>query len=285
MQTIEYLTGPSAALFWPGVIVGIGIAVMCAPLSVLVVLKRLSFIGQGVSHAALGGFGVAAFLGLAAGPAQFAVVLGFCVLAALGIGWLGERKTTRTDTAIGIVLVASMSLGVILLQLKKETAAWESLLFGSIWSVSSLDAAIGWVAAGVVLGVLWWNRRPMIFWAFDAPVSQAFGVRNGAMKYALMALLALAVVTAMKLAGVVLATALLVLPGAAALQISDRLMRVMMLSSVVALLGVLGGLVVCFELDLPPGPCIVLVLVVLFGVARVVGGWGKAGQSADAAPA
>lgn len=285
MQTIEYLTGPSASIFWPGVIVGIGIAMMCAPLSVLVVLKRFSFIGQGVSHAALGGFGIAAVLGIASGPGQFAVVLGFCMLAALGIGWLGERKTTRTDTAIGIVLVASMAFGVILLHLTKETAAWESLLFGSIWSVSALDAAIGWVATGIILGILWWIRRPMIFWAFDAPVSQAFGVRNGAMKYALLALLALAVVTAMKLAGVVLATALLVLPGAAALQISDRLMRVMILSGVFALLGVLGGLVACFELDLPPGPCIVLVLTVQFGVARAAGAAGRADRSAVASAA
>ncbi|HRJ50529.1 MAG TPA: metal ABC transporter permease, partial [Phycisphaerales bacterium] len=93
MKTIEYLSSPELArLFIPGVCTGFAMAVMCACLSVLVVLKKFSFIGQGISHAAFGGMGIAAVLGIGAGAAgasgalgQFSVVVAFCLAAALVI--------------------------------------------------------------------------------------------------------------------------------------------------------------------------------------------------------
>ncbi len=124
MNTWTFLTGESAALFWPPIIAGLAVAAMCAFLSVLVVLKRLSFIGQGISHAAFGGIGVAAMLGLLSGTGagnglslgQFCVVLTFCLASAILIGHLSRKSTTHADTAIGIILVASMALGAILLK-------------------------------------------------------------------------------------------------------------------------------------------------------------------------
>src|SRR5258706_231977 len=96
MKTIQYLTDPLyASLYWPGVIAGLAMAIICALLSVLVVLKRLAFIGQGISHAAFGGIGLAAIMGLTAavgkdapmhGVPQFGIVLLFCLGAALLIG-------------------------------------------------------------------------------------------------------------------------------------------------------------------------------------------------------
>src|SRR6185436_17351355 len=122
-----------ASLYWPGVIAGLAMALMCSVLSVLVVLKRLAFIGQGISHAAFGGIGLAAVLGLTAavgkaapmhGVPQFAIVLVFCLGAALLIGLISQRGNgeagTHADTAIGIVLVGSMALGAILLKAAKN---------------------------------------------------------------------------------------------------------------------------------------------------------------------
>jgi zinc transport system permease protein len=289
MNTIEWLTDPAVrGLYWPGVIAGLAIAILCAVLSVLVVLKRLAFIGQGVSHAAFGGIGVAAVLGLVGQSAaevsglaalgQFAVVVLFCLGSALLIAWLSEKGKTEADTVIGIILVGSMAAGAILIQIASRSGrsgnvAWESLLFGSILNVSLADAVVGWCVALVVLGLLWWTRRRMIFWAFDEPVAIASGVRGRAMRTMLMTLLALATVTAMKLAGVVLATALLVLPGATALLLSARLSRVFALALLAGLVGVGAGLVVSFELDWPTGPCIVGVLCGLFALARTAGGF------------
>lgn len=303
LRTFEYLTSPELApLYWPGVVTGLAIAVLCSALSVIVVLKRMAFIGQGISHAAFGGVGVAAALGLAAGGVGSAgvsggggtsigyllVVLAFCLAAGLGIGWLSGGSNggggsgssggkTQADTAIGIVLVASMALGAVLLQYaysrgRGAGVAWESLLFGSITDVAWGDAAIAWVVAGAVVVTLAATRRSMLFWAFDEPGSEAFGVPAGRMRLLLLLMLAVATVTAMRLAGVVLATAMLVLPGAAALQLSRRLGSVMAWSVVIAVAGVLGGLVLSFEADKPTGACVVLVLSAVFGAA-----WGRNG--------
>ncbi len=276
MKTWEYLTNPDLApLFWPPVVTALAIAALCSCVSVLVVLKRLAFIGQGISHAALGGIGVAVALGfvgagLAQATGQFVVVLAFCLGAGLLIGAMSERGKTEADTAIGVVLVASMSLGAILLhRYSRATVSWESFLFGSINDVGWNEAGVAWVIAALTLVVLWWVRRGLIYWAFDPQVAVAAGVRGGAMKVLLMVVLALATVVTMKLAGVVLATTMLVLPGAAALRVSNRWRTVLVLAMVFGLVGVLGGLVVSFELDWLPGASIVAVLSVLFGVCWV----------------
>lgn len=287
MRTIEYLFGPSAPMFWPGVLAGAAIALQGAALSVLVVLKRMAFIGQGVSHAAFGGIGLAAALGLAAG-AWYPVVAAFCVATALGVAWATGRRSSRSDEMIGLFLVGSMALGALLLTLHvrsspggRTTPGWDSILFGSIFAVQRGDAAIAWGSAAATIGAMFVWRRRLVFWAFDEQAAEAFGAPTRAMQALLLTLLALAVVTAMKLAGVVLATALLVAPGAAALRLSARLGPVFAWSCGIALLGMGAGLGASFEMDLPPGACVVGALIVLYALACVVG----AARRAPAGPA
>lgn len=231
------------------------------------------------------GFGGAA-AGAASGAAfsaQLGIVFLFCLFAALQIGFLtsgdsgrrGGRGRAQADTAIGIVLVASMGLGSLLLHIAEKqqrvaTVSWESLLFGSIVSVSEADAWAAGVVALLIVGALFLVRRPLTFWAFDEPAAAAFGVNAGLMRLVLLVMLALATVTAMKLAGVVLATAMLVLPAAAAVQFSQRAGTVTLMSVLFALLAVACGMVLSFELDWPTGASIVLVLAALFGI-----GWAK----------
>lgn len=282
MKTIDYLTGPSAELFRPAVIAGVAIALQGAALSVPVVLRRLAFIGQGVSHAAFGGVGLAVVLGLMApgtGNAigALALVGAFCVATAIGIAWLSDRAGAREDTVIGVFLVGSMALGALLLHWNRRAGAGggaggaasatppvDDLLFGSIFAVRAADARAAAGITAAILLALWWFRRPMLFWAFDEPAAEAFGVRTRAMKLLLLTLLGVSIVTAMKLAGVVLATALLVLPAATALRLSRRLWAVFALAAAVSLAGMLGGLVLSFEADLPPGPAVVASLCALF---------------------
>lgn len=284
MKTIEYLTNPLySELFWPGVLAGIAMALLAAGLSVFVVVKRLSFIGQGISHAAFGGAGLAAIMGLSGvflkgalqpapfyGIPQFLVIALFCLAAGLLVGVLADKEATREDAAIGIILVASMALGAILLKIAPPGPTWESLLFGSLFDIKPQDVMIAWALAGVVLIMLWLGRRSLIFWGFDESASPAFGVSPRAMKFMLLSLLAVTTVASMRLAGVVLATAILVLPGAIALQVSTRLVPVFAISFASALLGVLAGLVLCFELNWSPGPAIVVVLTAAFLCAKGV---------------
>ena len=285
MRLLEYLIDPTLrGLALPALIAAMGVAVLNAPLSVAVVLKRLAFIGQGVSHAAFGGVGVALVLGLfaggSAGPLGMLVVAAFCVLAALGIAWLSERRGGRADTAIGIVLAVAMALGFVLHRIAAERAAsaglpappgLEAVLFGSVLGVGYADAALAWIVAiGSVL-LLIHERRRLVFWAFDDRGARAFGVSGKREQSLLLVLVALSIVVSVTLAGVVLATALLVIPGATALRLSKRLWPVLVWSLVVAVLGTLGGLILAFELDLQPGPAIVGVLAALYALAMGFG--------------
>lgn len=285
VRTVDYLFGSpeTAALFWPAVGVGVLVALLCAVLSPVVVLRRMSFIGQGVSHAAFAGVGLAMALGLGAGQAGdwrvLAVVAVACVGAALGIASLSDRKGVNADTAIGIVLVTAMALGFVLIQhaagamrARGQTPGFgvESVLFGSVLAVRWSDVAIAGVVVAGELAVLWWCRRGLLFWAFDEVGAASCGVRVGGARTLLLVLLALAIVVTTRLAGVVLATALLVLPGATALRCSARWWPVVGLSAAVGVLGLVVGLVVSFELDWPPGPAIVLVQVGAYALVRAI---------------
>ncbi|MDX2114407.1 MAG: metal ABC transporter permease [Planctomycetota bacterium] len=290
MRTIEYLSGPDALLFVPAIAAGVAIALVCGVLSVFVVLRRLAFIGHGVSHAAFGGVGLAAALGLtgmaASSAAGYLAVVGaFCIAAALVIAYVSAKAKLREDTVIGVALVASLAMGALLLHQRARSGgggvvSLEGSLFGSMLAVGWTDALAAWAAAVLVLAVLWVVRRPLVFWTFDEPAAAAFGVDTMRMRLLLMGLLGVSIVVAMKLAGVVLATALLILPGATALRLSASLGRVIAVSALASVLGVLGGLVLSFELDWPTGPSVVVALIALMIGAmvarRLSGGAGPA---------
>lgn len=277
MKLLEWLSGPDHVLIVPALVAALAIAVQAGALSALVVLKRLAFIGQGVSHAAFGGVGLAAVLGLTTGGGltslgYFGFIGLFCIATALGIAWVSDRRGLREDTVIGIFLVASMAMGFLLLHLHARRnpgdrqPSVETWLFGSLLEVGRPDAIAACIVGAGLLGALWVLRRPMLFWAFDEQAARASGVRVGLMRSALMAMLAVSIVVSMKLAGAVLATALPVLPGAIALRLSSRMGPVMAISMGSALVGVLAGFIVSFETDWPTGSCLVGVLVVMFAL-------------------
>ncbi len=288
MRTIEYLFDPTlAGLFWPGVIAALLVAVMGAVLSPLVVLKRMSFVGQGVSHAAFGGVGLVLFIAALAGVGGWgtgrqSLVAVFAVGSGLAIALLSRRG--ETDAAIGIVLAVCMAVGFALYRLAAgelrsrglpPPPGIEDVLFGSVLSVGWADVWATGAVTAVVLGCLWWSRRPMLAWAFDGATAGSLGINGDRMRAVLLVLLSLAVVATMQVAGVVLATAMLVLPGVIGLAVSARLRTVVVVSLVAALVGVVGGLVASFELGkngIQTGPAIVLVLAVVFAVVRAVAG-------------
>jgi ABC-type Mn2+/Zn2+ transport system permease subunit len=282
MNTLRYLT-EQPDLVWPPLVTAIALGLLGGILSPLVALKRLAFVGQGISHAAFGGIGLVAILGLSASAAgSFGMIFAFCMGAALLIGLLagrgGEgRGATGPDTAIGIVLVGSMALGAVLMHIASRNPnlprapSWESALFGSVIAVGWPEAMVACAVTVVVAVAMWAARRPLVFWAFDEPSARAGGAPVVLMQVVALTLLCLGVVTVMKLAGVVLATAALVLPGASALRLSSRWVVVMALSVVLSAAGMVAGLALSFELDWPPGACLVLALVGIYGGSFVVG--------------
>jgi ABC-type Mn2+/Zn2+ transport system permease subunit len=270
----------------PAILAALVISIMGGALSIFVVLKRLAFIGQGISHAAFGGVGIALVLGVHGATTlgtigQLSIVVAFSIAAALWIAALSRSHHGRIDTAIGVVLSASMALGFVLFTVAESKHAHddhghameghqdqhhliEDILFGNILDTTWTKAAIAITIAAVILLITWLNRRRFIFWAFDEPVVDAFGLSAVRTTNSFLVLLALAVVMAMQIAGVVLAAAMLVLPGAAALNLTTKLKPAFIFSICIAVIGASLGFIVGLNSGYPIGPSIVLTQSILY---------------------
>jgi zinc transport system permease protein len=240
---------------------GVLVVVMLSVLSFFVVLKRISFMGAGISHSALGGVALGAVLGI--NVTLSASV--FCAGIALLIGLIARRGRVREDAAIGITFSGTMALGVTLIALSESyTSGLFSYLFGSILSVTTADIlVIAVYCVGVVL-IVAALFKPLLYASFDRDVARTTGLPVGALHYLLLVLIALAVVASIKLVGIVLVSALLVLPAATAAQVT-RTYRSMLAASVISgLVSLLAGLVLSYRFDLPSGATIVLCSCILF---------------------
>jgi zinc transport system permease protein len=279
-------------VFRDALIVGIALGTVCSLLSVVVVLKRMAFIGEGIAHAGFGGMGTALVVGATGSVGGLGtwqsdlIVLAFCMATAFAIGALSRRRHVEADSAIGILLVASMAWGVLLIDLypRLQQADWyvrlfgagrpapnvESLLFGSLTNVGPYDVWLALGAGAAILLVLAALAKEIVFYTFEETVSQVFGVRTRMIHYLILALLSVAIVLTVRLAGIVLVSALLVIPGATANLLSRRLGRVLLYSWLVGMIGVVGGLALSSEVGtISTGPCIAAVLCALFGAALI----------------
>ena len=280
-------------LFRDALIAGAALATACSLLSVIVVAKRMAFIGEGIAHAGFGGLGTALFFGLTAGGLNAGgtwqtdlVVLAFCLVTAFAIGALSRRRQVEPDSAIGILLVAAMAWGVLMTDLHRicQNRIWyihlfgpprqaintEALLFGSLTNVGPHDVWLAVGAAALVVGLFAALFKEIVFYAFEETVSRVFGVRTRLIHYLILTLLSVTIVLTVRLAGIVLVSALLIVPGATASLLSRRLGRVLLYSWLVGMIGVVGGLILSLEIgNLSTGPCIVAVVLRLFGLALV----------------
>lgn len=244
---------------------GLAIAALCSVLSVFVVLRRMAFIGQGISHAAFGGAGLALLLGLTLPAARNpllrdAIIAFFCVGTALLIGWIARQQRIGEDSAIGICLAAAMAVGVILLDIRSAifqqmvdagqlaagslgyTPSFHDLLFGNILSIPRQEAWLSWMIALLLLAIILASYKELVFFAFDPEAAAAFGVRTNLLYYGLLTVLGITIVLAMRLLGVILATAMLILPGVAARFWSRRIGPLTAVAVICGLASVLVGL-------------------------------------------
>jgi zinc transport system permease protein len=250
-----------AAFMQRALVAGILVSLLLSILGFFVVLRRMSFMGVGIEHAAFGGVGLGAFLNI---PIFLSAAL-FSIAAGLGIGAVTRRGLVREDTSIGIFSAAGMALGVLFLGLKRGYAADAiSYLFGSILAVTALDL---WLIAGVTLAVailIVLFFKELLATSFDSELARASGIPEGFLYYLLLGMISLGIVAAIKIVGVILVSALLVLPAATARQWSLNYRTVLGLSVVFGLVSAAGGLAVSYWLDIPSGATIVLLATLFF---------------------
>ncbi len=229
-------------------------------LGVFVVQRRLSFLGAGLAHAAFGGVA----LGLLLQTEPLWVAVPFTVAVALGINWIRLSTGLAGDTAIGIVFAVAVALGVIFLSLRESyTADAFTYLFGSILAVTASDL---WITLAVVAVAAasypMWNR-----WAyatFDAELARADGLTIERDDYVLSVLLAVTVVIAVKVVGILLVAAFLVIPAASARLVSGTFARMTLVSVAVGMSSAVGGLFLSYWMDVPSGATIILVQTAVF---------------------
>lgn len=256
-------------------VTGTLLAVTCAVLAFFVVLRRMAFVGVGLSHAALGGVALGVLAGLP--PLLSAAV--FTTGVAWVVGWLGGRGEVHEDTAIGVFFPAAMALGVILMSL--SPAYRQDLLgylFGNILSVAPGEVLPLAVLAVGTLGLLGFWFKELLFLGVDEDAARAAGIRVGPLRYLLLTLLAVTIVAATRLVGIVLVSAFLVIPAATGQALARTLRGMLALSVASAVASVLGGLWVSWTWDLPSGASIVMLSAALFFLAVAAGRVRRAGS-------
>lgn len=250
------------------VVAGLLIAVVSAVLGVFVVQRRLSFLGDGLAHAAFGGVALGSLLGLYQ-PLWIALI--FTLIVALGIAWVRDHTGLSSDTAIGIFFAVSVSLGVIFVSKTEgyQVDAWH-LLFGSILGVGKEELTLIAVLTPLSLLLLgaMWNKLAYI--TFDQELAAADGLHTRYLEYLLFALAAVIIVVSVRVIGAILIAAYLVIPAATARLLSRSLLQMTLWSVALGVLGTLIGLGLSYWFNVPSGSAIILSQAGFFIVAALL---------------
>jgi len=265
MTLLELLAQPfvQRALL-AAVLLGIG----CGVLSFFVVQRKLAFMGHGVAHSMVAGVGIGVLLGW---PVLWPAMM-VAVLVSVGVAWIARREQVSEDSAIGIALSGALAFGLVLVSLKQGYITnLEAYLFGSLLAVQPAEliglALLAVVACSVVL--LFW--RILLQFTLSPESAAIAGYPAETIRYGLLLMLALTVAVAMKIVGILLVGAFLVIPAASAGFWSARASRVVMLSVVFALVASLGGMAFSIAFNTPASAAIVLALLGLFLFGRLAG--------------
>ena len=246
---------------------GVLVSIACGIIGTLVVLNRIVFISGGVAHAAYGGVGIAYFLG--ADPVLGAV--GFSLLSSLAMGLVHRKEGQRADTIIGVMWAIGMAIGIIFLSLSPGYKAdLMSYLFGSILAVSTMDL---WLMAGIALLSLVFMLlfyRQLLALSFDQTFATVRNVPVGPLYLAMITLIGLTVVIAMRVVGLIMVIALLTIPPAIANLYLKDMRAIMALSAALSMLFCTVGLIISYVLNFPSGAVIILVAGLAYVLAALI---------------
>jgi len=246
------------------------VAVTCAALGMFLVLRKMSLIGDGLSHVSFGAIAFGLFLGVY----PFYVAIPLVMLGSLLILKISEKSKVYGDAAIGIVSAVGIAGGVMLASLSKGfNVDLFSYLFGNILAISTTEVIMSVVLSFLVLAVIYIFYWDLFSATFDEEYAKTTGIKTNRINIILTLLTAVTVVLSVKMVGVMLVSALLILPAVTALQISKGFKTAIFAAAIFSLVSVIIGITLSFFLDLPTGATIVLVNAFFFGVARIYGAY------------
>lgn len=251
-------------LFWPALAGGLLVALLAGPLGSLLVWRRLAWFGDSLAHAALLGIGLSLLFSI---PGSLGIAA-VCLLVAALLAFLLRHPELASDTLLTILSTTSLSLGLIAISLSEVRVDLMAYLFGDLLSMEASDLPWLLAASTLVLGLLGWQWRSLVQAAINEEMAAVDGVPVQRLRLLLLVLLALVVTAAMKVVGVLLITALLVIPAAAARHLARTPEQMAVLASLAGMLAVCAGLGSSLQWDLPLGPAIVVAAAALFLLSR-----------------
>ena len=244
---------------------GLCVAAVAGPLGCFVVWRRMAYFGDTLAHSALLGIALGLILEV---NLQLAVVTASCLLALL-LGLMERQQRLATDTLLGILAHSALAFGLVVISFSQVPVDLMAYLFGDLLTVSSSELAwIAGCAALVLAGLaLIWN--PLLSITLHEELARVDGLAVERYRLCLLVLVALLVAISMKVVGVLLITALLIIPPACARGLSRSPESMALLASVVGAVAVIGGMAASFFWNTPTGPSIVVCAALLFVISQL----------------
>jgi manganese/iron transport system permease protein/iron/zinc/copper transport system permease protein len=250
------------AFFQRGVVVATLAGGLCGLVGVYVVLRSMSYIGHGLSHAVFGGAAISAVMGVS----YFVGAGVWGVLAALTIGRVSGKRVIGADAAIGVITTASFAVGLAIQSRSGSVSrSLDTVLFGNVLGVFDRDVVAIVTVGAVVVGLVVAFRRELAFVTFDPDVAAVSGVRVGHVDALLMVVLSATVLVSVRVIGALLISAMLVLPAGTARLLTNSIGRMLWLSPALGAVFGLVGMYVSWYADVPSGAVITLVGTAVFG--------------------
>jgi ABC-type Mn2+/Zn2+ transport system permease subunit len=253
------------AFFRNGIAVATLAGALCGLVGVYVVLRGMSYIGHGLSHAIFGGAAV-----------SFALEVNFYLAGLWGLAsavlilLIARRRSIGADAAIGVITSSGFAVGIVIITVIGSTQNVDAFLFGNVLGVSMIDVAVVAVVALVTSAAVFLRYRQLLFTTFDPEVAEVTGVSTLRMDILLAFLLTAVITVCMNVLGVTLIAATLVIPPVIGRLLTDSFHRMLWISVGVGTFCGFAGVYLSYYLDWPSGPAVVLVGAVLFSLAYTI---------------
>lgn len=249
-------------------IVGVLIAVCCALLGVVLVLKRYSMIGDGLSHVGFGALSVAAVLNLSA-PIYFSLPV--VMISAFFLLRVTNNSKINSDSAIAVISSSALAIGVFIASVNGTNINLQQYMFGSILAVGQSDVVISIVLSVLVIlmFILFYNKIFAI--TFDENFASATGIRSGIYNTVISMLTAITIVVGMRMLGTLLISALIIFPALSSMRVCKKFRSVIIFSVIISVVCVVAGLTTSYNLsDIPVGATIVIYNLIGFLILLVI---------------
>ncbi|MEE1517022.1 MAG: metal ABC transporter permease [Lachnospiraceae bacterium] len=250
------------------IIVGGLVALIASILGVVLVLKRYSMIGDGLSHVGFGAMAVS--LAFNQAPLYFAIPI--VVVAAFLLLRVSENSKIKGDAAIGLISSSALAIGMIVNSLSNGTNIdLNSYMFGSILAIEKSEMILCVVLGLIIIGVFIWFYNPIFAITFDENFAKATGLKVEVYKTVLSVLTALTIVIGMRIMGTLLISSLIIFPALSAMRVTKKFKMVMIMSVIISLVCFFVGLVASYLIELPTGASIVVSNLIVFIIMSIVG--------------